>query len=70
MEDKDVIIKFLLDKVSELNQENKRLNDVVWKLHADCFYYQNHWQPIEEKKKGRKKKSDNNEPSDIDFMPF
>lgn len=68
MEDKDVIIKFLLDKVSELNQENKRLNDLVGQLHADCFYYQNHRQPIEEKKKWRKKKLEETEIDDD--MPF
>jgi hypothetical protein len=47
MGDKDIIIQFLLDKVSELNQENKRLNRLVDQLHADCYYYENHWKPIE-----------------------
>ena len=58
MEDKDIIIQFLLDKVSELNQENKRLNSLVDQLHADCYYYENHWKPIEWKKRGRKKKEE------------
>lgn len=47
MDEKEIIIKFLLDKVSELNQENKRLNDLLDELHADCFYYENHWTPKE-----------------------
>lgn len=67
MEDKDIIIKFLLDRVSELNQENKKLNDLVWTLQADCYYYQNHWKPIEEKKRGRKKKEDEKEQSEFPF---
>ena len=45
MDEKEIIIKFLLDKVSELNQDNKRLNDLLDKLHADCSYYENHWIP-------------------------
>lgn len=63
MEQKEIIIKFLLDEVSRLNQENKRLNDTVLQLEADCYYYQEHWKPIEEKKRWKKK-------SDDDFMPF
>lgn len=37
MEDKETIIKFLLDKVSELNQENKRLNDALLQVQVDCY---------------------------------
>jgi hypothetical protein len=47
MEELEIINKYLLEKVSELTVENKRLNDVVDKLHADCCYYENHWKPIE-----------------------
>jgi hypothetical protein len=47
MEELEIINKYLLEKVSELTVENKRLNDVVDKLHADCFYYENHRKPIE-----------------------
>lgn len=45
MDEKEIIIKFLLDKVIDLNQENKRLNDLLDELHADCLYYENHWIP-------------------------
>lgn len=34
--------KALLNKVKELEEENERLNKLVDKLHADCFYYENH----------------------------
>lgn len=26
-------------------KEKKRLSDLVDKLHVDCVYYENHWQP-------------------------
>ena len=58
MEELEIINKYLLEKVSELTVENKRLNDVVDKLHAECCYYENHWKPIEWKKRGRKKKEE------------
>ena len=48
MKDQEIIIKFLLEKVGELTAENKRLNDLVDELHADCYYYENHWKPEEE----------------------
>ena len=54
--DKDIIIQFLLDKVSELNVENKRLNGLVNSLHADCYFYENYWQPKPEAKKKKKRK--------------
>jgi len=65
MKDQEIIIKFLLEKVGELTAENKRLNDLVDTLHADCYYYENHWQPKEElevwtftkNKKGKKNKT-------------
>lgn len=50
MNDQEIIIKFLLERVSELTVENKRLNDLVGSLHADCYYYENHWKPIEEER--------------------
>ena len=34
--------KALLNKVEELSKENERLNDLINKLHASCFYYENH----------------------------
>jgi hypothetical protein len=34
--------KALLKKVEELSKENERLNDLINKLHASCFYYENH----------------------------
>ena len=37
----------LQEKVFELEEEIKRLNNLVDKLHADCFYYENHREPKE-----------------------
>ena len=35
----------LQEKVFELEEEIKRLKNVIDKLHADCFYYENHREP-------------------------
>jgi hypothetical protein len=40
----------------------------VGQLHADCFFYQNHWQPKEEKKRWRKKRSEEIKIDDIPFL--
>lgn len=37
----------LQEKVFELEEEIKRLKNVIDKLHADCFYYENHREPKE-----------------------
>lgn len=37
----------LQKKVSELEDEIKRLKNVIDKLHADCYYYENHREPKE-----------------------
>ena len=62
MEKQETIIEFLLSKVAELTTENKRLNELVWSLQADCYYYSNHWQPKEKERKKKKNEEDN--------MPF
>ena len=62
MEKQETIIEFLLNKVAELTIENKRLNELVWSLQADCYYYNNYWQPKEKERKRKKKEEDN--------MPF
>lgn len=56
MTDQEIIIKFLLEEVSKLTVENKKLNDLVKQLQADCYYYENYWRPKE--KQWRKKKED------------
>lgn len=38
LESKKKVIKYY-------RKEKKRLTNLVNKLHADCFYYENHWQP-------------------------
>ena len=35
--------KALLKKVEELSKENERLQETIDKLHADVFFYENHW---------------------------
>ena len=35
--------KLLLKKVEELSKENERLQETIDKLHADVFFYENHW---------------------------
>lgn len=59
----ETIIKILLDKVVELTVENKRLDGLVNSLHADCYYYENYWQPKPEVKKKKKKKEE-------EILPF
>lgn len=35
----------LEDKIETLEKENRRLEKIVDKLHADCYYYENHREP-------------------------
>jgi len=50
--DRELTWKFAIEmnmelqkKVLEQEEEIKRLNNVINKLHADCYYYENHWMP-------------------------
>jgi len=52
--DRELTGKFALERNAELQEENeklkkevKRLEKLVAKLHADCFYYENHREPKE-----------------------
>ena len=50
MWEKKIIINFLLEKVGELSQEVKRLNEVIDQIHVDCYCRDNWLNEREEKK--------------------